>query len=124
VAWLRLLVLALGLVEGSWMTFDGVRALTVSDYVTPSDGAHAGQLGPWHHVVSAAGIPPRSTAMKVIFVVYGLGWLTVTAGFALRVAWAWQAMSAAAVVTLWYLPVGTLFGIIQLAALFVLRRAA
>jgi hypothetical protein len=37
-AWARLAVLALGLVEGAWMTFDGTRALTVGDDVTPSSG--------------------------------------------------------------------------------------
>ena len=106
------------------MTFDGTRALTVGDYVTPSSGAYAGQLGPWNHIVRAVGIPPRSTAMKVIFVVYGLGWLTITFAFACHAAWAWQAMLVAAIATLWYLPVGTIFGIVQLVALALLRRTA
>jgi hypothetical protein len=78
--WVRIALVALGLVEGAWMTFDGTRALKVGDYVTPSSGAHAGQLGPWNYVVRAVGIPPRSTAMKVIFVVYGLSWLVIAIG--------------------------------------------
>lgn len=119
----RIAVLALGLVEGAWMAFDGTRALTVGDYVTPSSGAHAGQLGPWNYIVKAVGIPPRSTAMKLIFVVYGLGWLIITLGFALHTTWARRAMIIAAVATLWYLPVGTIFGIIQVAALIWLRRS-
>ena len=106
------------------MTFDGTRALTVGDYVTPSSGAHAGQLGPWNYVVSAVGIPPRSTAMKVIFVVYGLSWLIIALGFAFRSYWAGPAMLIAAVATLWYLPVGTAFGILQLVGLIWLRRSA
>jgi hypothetical protein len=82
--WIRVLVLIFGLVEGIWMTFDGTRALIVGDYVTPSSGVHAGELGPWSHVVKAVGIPPRSTAMKLIFVAYGLAWLLITVGFAFR----------------------------------------
>jgi hypothetical protein len=121
-AWVRLALLALGLVEGAWMTFDGTRALSMGDYVTPSSGAHAGKLGPWNHIVSAVGIPPRSTAMKLIFVVYGLGWLTITLGFTYHAAWVWRAMLIASIATLWYLPVGTVFGIIQLAGLIWLRR--
>ena len=119
----RIAVLALGLVEGAWMAFDGTRALTVGDYVTPSSGAHAGQLGPWNYIVKAVGIPPRSTAMKLIFVVYGRGWLIITLGFALHTTWASRAMLIAAVATLWYLPVGTVFGIIQVAAVIWLRRS-
>jgi len=122
--WVRIALVALGLVEGAWMTLDGARALTLGDYVTPSSGAHAGQLGPWKYVVSAVGIPPRSTAMKVIFVVYGLSWLVIALGLALRAGWALPAMLVAALATLWYLPVGTIFGIIQLVGLIWLRRSA
>ena len=121
--WLRIALVILGLTEGAWMTFDGTRALTVGDYVTPSSGSHAGQLGPWNYVVSAVGIPPRSTAMKLIFVVYGVSWLLISLGLAYRSAWAWRAMLIAAIATLWYLPVGTIFGIIQIAPLIWMRRA-
>jgi hypothetical protein len=120
--WVRIALVALALVEGAWMTFDGTRALIVGDYVTPSSGTHAGQLGPWNHVVGAVGIPPRSTAMKLIFVVYGLGWLIISLGFALHASWAAPAMLIAAIATLWYLPVGTIVAILQLAALIWLRR--
>ncbi len=122
--WVRLALVVLGLVEGAWMTFDGTRALTVGDHVTPSSGAHAGRLGPWHYIVKAVGIPPRSTAMKLIFVVYGLSWLIIALGLAYRSPWAWRAMLIAAIATLWYLPVGTIFGIVQLAGLIWLRRTA
>lgn len=120
--WVRIVLVALGLMEGAWMTFDGTRALTVGDYITPSSGAHAGQLGPWSRVVTAVGIPPRSTAMKLIFVVYGLSWLIIVLGLALRTSWVLPAMLIAAVATLWYLPVGTIFSIIQLAGLIWLRQ--
>jgi len=106
------------------MTFDGTRALTVGDYVTPSSGAHAGQLGPWSYVARSVGIPPRSTAMKLIFVVYGLSWLIIALGLAYHSAWASPAMLIAAIVTLWYLPVGTIFGMVQLVGLLWLRRTA
>ena len=106
------------------MTFDGTRALIVGDYVTPSSGTHAGQLGPWNYVVKTVGIPPRSTGMKLIFVIYGLVWLIMSLGFARHAAWAPPAMLIAAIATLWYLPVGNIVGIVQLAALIWLRRSA
>jgi len=122
--WVRVALVALGFIEGAWMTFDGTRALTVGDYITPSSGAHAGQLGPWSRVVTAVGIPSRSTAMKLIFVVYGLSWLIIAIGLALRIGWALPAMLIAAVATVWYLPVGTVLAIVQLVGLIWLRRSA
>ena len=120
--WVRMFIVALGLIEGCWMAFDGTRALTLGDYVTPSGGAHAGQLGPWHYVVSAVGIPPRSAAMKLIFVAYGIAWISIAFGLASRSEWAWRAMLIAALATLWYLPVGTIFGVLQLVGLLWIRR--
>ena len=121
-AWVRFVVVALSLIEGAWLTFDGTRALTVGDYVTPASGPHAGQLGPWNRIASAVGIAPRSTAMKLIFVGYGLSWLIIGVGFAVGAAWGWWAVAIAATATLWYLPVGTVFALVQLAALVWLRR--
>jgi hypothetical protein len=118
----RILVLLLALSEAGWMTFDGTRALTVGDYVTANSGPRTGELGPWHYVVSAVGIAPRSTLMKSIFVVYGATWLIVIAAFVLGAPWAWTAMLVAAASALWYLPIGTVSSALQIAGLIWLRR--
>jgi len=114
---IRTLVVLLALVEAGWMVFDGAHAFATGDYFTPRDGVHAGQLGPWAGLVSKVGIQPRSTLMKSAFVGYGALWLGVTAAFAVGFRWAWWAMVAAAVGSLWYLPVGTAAGVVQLALL-------
>jgi hypothetical protein len=62
--------------------------------------------------------------MKIIFVVYGLSWLIIALGLAFRSGWAFPAMLIAALATLWYLPVGTILGIVQLVGLILLRRNA
>ena len=103
------------------MTFDGTRALTVGDYVTPKTGKYAGQLGPWHRMVSAVGIGPRSTAMKLIFVMYGVSWLIIAGGLFREVSWAWTGAMIASIATLWYLPIGTACSAIQIACLVWLR---
>ncbi len=115
--WLRVLVLLLALLEGGWLAFDGGRALIVGDYVTPSSGTYAGQLGPWSKLVSAVGIDPRSTLMKSIHLGLGSAWLVVIVCFALRLPWAWWAMLVCAVASLWYLPFGTLLSVIQIIVL-------
>jgi len=120
----RVTIIILALIEGLWMGFDGMRALKVGDYVTPRSGVRAGELGPWHYIVESVGIAPRSTLMKVIFVAFGLAWLIIAAALVRRVPWAVNAALIAAVLTLWYLPVGTAFGVIEIALCLSLRRAA
>ncbi len=102
--WLAWVVLVLAFVEGGWLAVDGGHALVSGDYVTPSSGQYAGQLGPWAKVVSAVGIRPRSTLMKSIHLALGLAWLAVIFCFALQLPWAWSGMLVCAVLGLWYVP--------------------
>lgn len=118
------IIVVLAVLEAGWMTFDGARALVVGDYVTPSSGEYAGQLGPWSKVVTAAGIEPRSTLMKSIFVVYGVVWIVIVVAFIRSATWAWTAMLIAAAGALWYLPVGTFLSLVQIVLLVVLRRSS
>ena len=115
--WLAWVVLVLAIIEGGWLAFDGGRALVVGDYVTPRTGQYAGQLGPWAKLVTAVGIEPRSTFMKSVHLVLGVTWLVVAVCFAFRIPWAWSGMLVCAVLSLWYLPFGTLLSLIQIALL-------
>jgi len=101
-----------------WMLFDGTRALVVGDYVTPKSGEYAGLLGPWAGLVGAMGIEPRSTLMKIIFVAYGLAGLAAAICFTLGLPWARTALTAIAILGLWYLPIGTAVNLIALILLF------
>lgn len=118
-AWARWTIVVLGLLTGGWMLFDGARALIVGDYVTPTSGEYAGQLGPWSRVVSAVGIQPRATPMKLIFVFLGASWLLLTLAFVLRAAWSWMGLVVVAAATLWYLPIGTVAAVLVVVLLFV-----
>jgi hypothetical protein len=122
--WIRSIVIILALLQAGWMTFDGARAFVVGDYVTATSGAYAGQLGPWSKVVLAVGIEPRSTRMKAIFVTYGVAWLIIISFFGQKLPWAWWAMLVAAAGSLWYLPVGTIFSMMQIALLVLERRSS
>jgi len=104
------------------MAFDGARALVVGDYITPASGEHAGQLGPWSGVLEATGLAPRSTPVKVAFVVYGTALVGLAAAFAARASWAWGALLVGAALGLWYIPFGTLLnGAILVLLLTALR---
>jgi hypothetical protein len=115
--WTGWIVIVLVIFNAGWMLFDGTRALIAGDYVTPSTGDRAGRLGPWARVVSAVGLNPRSTPVKLVFVVYGAAALILAACFALRLAWAWWGLLAAAALGLWYLPVGTAINVAVLVLL-------
>lgn len=116
-------VIALAVVVAGWMLFDGIHALVTGDYVTPNSGERAGQLGPWSEVISAIGLQPRSTAMKLIFVIYGALWLAVLTGFISRQPWGPMAMLIAAIGSLWYLPFGTALGLVQIIMLWIILRS-
>jgi hypothetical protein len=119
--WARILILLCTFIEAGWMAFDGSRALVVGDFITPSSGPSAGQLGPWRHVVERVGVNPRGTAMKLIFAVYGWAWLAIAVGFARGATWSWSAMAVASLGALWFLPLGTVLSAVQLTLLLVYR---
>jgi hypothetical protein len=110
-------VVVLALIEGGWLAFDGGHALITGDYVSPQSPDRRGQLGPWAMVVTAVGIEPRSTLMKVIHLALGLGFLATAACFALGLSWARRGMMLYAVLGLWYLPWGTLLSLTQIVVL-------
>lgn len=113
--WNGWVAVALGFILGAWLTFDGTRAFVVGDYVTPASGANAGKLGPWSKVVAAAGLDPRSPAIRGLHVGLGVLWLVAVGCFIARVGGSHGLIGLCAVASLWYLPMGTLIGIVELA---------
>ncbi len=103
------------------MTFDGSRALVVGNFITPKSGPYAGQVGPWRHIVQRVGLDPQGTPMKLVFAVYGAAWLLVGVAFARNLPWSWTAMLVAAIGTLWFLPLGTICSLAQIALLLTFR---
>ena len=91
------------------MAFDGGRALVVGDYVR-IDGA----LGPWSSLVEAIGIDPLSLGMRLAFLVLGIAWIGASILLAARLDNGRTLTVALACATLWYLPFGTIFSIVQL----------
>lgn len=103
------------------MAFDGARALAVGDYVTPSEGEYAGQLGPWADLVRGLGLEPRSTPVKAFVMLAGAAALAAAAAVALG----WRPFAAGvagAAAVAWHLPAGTLVAALALALLLWARR--
>lgn len=112
--WNIVLATVLSVALGAWMLFDGARALRTGEYTTPRSGRYAGQLGQWAAVVMRIGIDPRSTAMKILFVISGFAWLAVAAGLAFGTAGIHQIAIVLAIATLWYVPIGSAIALLVL----------
>lgn len=113
---MRRFAVILGMLQGLFMLVDGLHAWITGSYFAPG-----GQIGPWTHVVAAAGISPLSTAMKCIFVVLGLAYILAAAAFALYQRRA-PLFAVVALLTLWYVPLGTILSAIVLVFIALSRR--
>ena len=113
---------ALAALTGGWMAFDGAHALLTGDFVTPSSGDYAGQLGPWAEIPRSLGIDPRSLAVRVFFLAFGLLYLAALVAFLRRRPGSWLLLAGCATVALLYLPFGTLTSLATLAILATLPR--
>ncbi len=118
---IKWVIVVFALINAGFMTFDGARALIIGDYLRPSSGEHAGQLGPWAKLVKLIGIDPESTLMKSVFLILGIVSLFITICFILDYSWAWKAMLIINICTLWNLIIGTASNIIQIILLIILR---
>jgi hypothetical protein len=117
--WLSILMIA---ATAGWMFFDGAHALITGTYVILQTGEFTGQLGPWANLVQSIGIDPNSIWLKLIFIMQGLGTLTVVVNFILNKPWAWTGLLIAMLLGLWYLPFGTLINLLALILLLLTRR--
>ncbi|HVF04869.1 MAG TPA: hypothetical protein VNA20_08520 [Frankiaceae bacterium] len=112
----RVALAAVALAVGGFQVVDGVHVLRTGRYIGPPTP------GPWRHVVAAAGLDPFG--IGPVFVGLGIAWLAAFGWLLLGGgAAAWWACVAVAVLTLWYLPVGTALTVVALV-LLVLDRAA
>jgi hypothetical protein len=110
----RLAIAVLALFTGGFQVVDGIHALVTGRYIGPETP------GPWRHVVRVVGLEPLD--MKVPFLVLGSAWLAVaTALLVTSSTVAWWALLVIAVLTLWYLPVGTANALATIAILVLAR---
>jgi hypothetical protein len=118
---LKWIIIFLSLLNAGHMTFDGLRALILGDYIRPKSGEYAGQLGPWTKLAERLGIDPMSALMKSVFVVFGIIGLVLTIAFILDLTWSWSALLIYNIAASWNLYFGTASSVIQILLLILLR---
>jgi hypothetical protein len=113
---LRAALVVVALAQGGFMLADGLRNLLTGTYFG------GGALGPWSALVARAGLDPHH--FGAVFAVLGLLWLVALAGLLAGAPWApWLAL-AVGVLTLWYVPVGTVLALVWLGLLLLMRAGS
>ena len=101
-------IVIIALTIGTWLLFDGLRAVLTGAYTTPRSGIYAGQLGPWSHLLLAIGADPFSWPVRIAHLLLGFAWLSPGIAFWLLPTKAWWPLLLTCVASLWYAPFGTL----------------
>ena len=117
----RFIIILLALLNTGFMTYDGMHAFITGDYIRPTTGEYAGQLGPWTNVTETLGFDPLSPLMKSIFVIYGLVGLFITVAFIRHKPWARKGLIVFNILAIWYFFVGTLSSVVQIVLLVLYR---
>ena len=111
---MRILVMVLSFLNGGYMLADGIHVLLKGKYIGPE------KPGPWADLFTS--IKVDVFALGPLFIVFGLAWIFWAYSF-----WAKQKHTRIygmiiCIMTLWWVPVGTLFSIIVLLTLIFSRR--
>lgn len=102
-------VVALSLINGAWMAIDGIYVIANGKYIGPE------KPGPWASLIGLTGVDVFR--LGPMFIVFGVAWLAFGVGFLSEAAWARTFGIALSVLSLWYLPFGTLISLVVLAIL-------
>jgi len=106
---MKFVVIGVSLINGLWMLIDGIYVLINGKYLGPE------KPGPWAPLLSFTGIDVFK--LGPMFIGFGVAWLVFVAGLLAGSSWAYWWGIIVALLTLWYLPFGTLISLIVLAAL-------
>lgn len=111
---MKILVTILGLLNGGYMLLDGIYVLLKGKYIGPE------KPGPWANLFYKLDVDVFK--LGPLFIIFGLLWLGWLYALWTQRDWAYLFGIAISVLTLWYLPVGTLFSVIILVVLLTARR--
>jgi hypothetical protein len=112
---MKLLLLILGFLNGAYMLLDGIYVMIKGKYIGPP------KPGPWANLFYKFDV--NVFKLGPLFIVFGILWLIWLYGFWTNQSWANAFGIAVSILTLWYLPVGTIFSLVILLALIFRKKA-
>ncbi|HGY56937.1 MAG TPA: hypothetical protein ENK44_14610 [Caldithrix abyssi] len=111
---MKLFLITIGLLNGSYMLIDGVYVLVKGKYIGPE------KPGPWAGIFAGLGIDVFK--LGPLFVLFGLLWLIFVYGVQTSQNWVYVFGLIVSAATLWYLPFGTFISIISIVLLLFFRQ--
>jgi hypothetical protein len=113
---MKILIAILGFLNGAYMLLDGLYVLFKGKYIGPE------KPGPWAGLFYKLNIDVFK--LGPLFIVFGLAWLTWLYGVWTQQGWAFHVGIITSILTVWYLPVGTIFSLVILFVLVFARQKA
>jgi hypothetical protein len=113
---MKILITILGFLNGSYMLLDGIYVLLKGKYIGPE------KPGPWSCLFYKFDMDVFK--LGPLFIAFGLLWLTWLYGLWAKQNWAYVLGIIMSILTLWYMPVGTIFSIVILLVLVFAKQKA
>ena len=112
---MKIIITILGFLNGGYMLLDGIYVLLKGKYIGPE------KPGPWANIFYKLDI--NVFKLGPVFIAFGIMWLIWLYSLWANLSWSHGFGIFACIVTLWYLPVGTLFSLIILLILVFAKRS-
>lgn len=111
---MKMLITILGLLNGGYMLLDGIHVIVKGKYIGPE------KPGPWAEIFYKLNIDVFKLGW--LFILFGILWLIWLFSLWTNKDWAFIYGVTISILTLWYLPGGTLFSAATIAILFLYRQ--
>ena len=110
---MKILLTLLAFVNGAYMLLDGIFVMLKGKYIGPE------KPGPWANLFYRLNMDVFK--LGPLFIIYGLLWLIFLFGLLTNQNWAYLLGLIISVLTLWYLPVGTIIAVAVIVILITAR---
>ena len=111
---MKVLIAILGLLNGGYMLLVGIYVMLKGKYIGPE------KPGPWANLFYKLKIDVFN--LGPLFIAFGLLWLFWLYCFLTNQGWTYTLGIIISILTLWYLPVGTIFSLIILLTLLFAKQ--
>ncbi len=111
---MKTLVTIIGILNGGYMLLDGIYVILKGKFLGPE------KPGPWANLFYKLNIDVFK--LGPMFIIFGLLWLTWLVAFWTNQNWTHMFGLIMAIITLWYLPLGTILSLIFICVLLFARQ--
>ncbi|MGZ5191747.1 MAG: hypothetical protein ACXWCZ_12095 [Flavisolibacter sp.] len=111
---MKILISILAFLNGAYMLIDGLFVMMKGKYIGPP------KPGPWAEIFYKFNVDVFK--LGPLFIIFGIVWLAWLVCLWTNHNWTYELGIILSILTLWYLPVGTLFSIIILLVLIFVKQ--